>query len=226
MVEAIVERDSTIMSAPFDETGAGDDSPSYVDTPRGLFSESGIWFHVREESLRRYAGPVLDHESVSGLLDQAAVWLRSGQTIALWGLLGFLTLLSPLGAVGLTLLLYLFWETIGPSAANRILIPVFRVLERPFVQMAGYVPILSWLAQADEFWAVGTGLLGFILFRWNVVERAASPLIDRLRAPIYAMPVADHVLRLLIVRAAVRHDVPLPDVDAIREDVLRRLRQE
>lgn len=214
------------MSARFDETGAGDESPSYVDTPKGLFSESGIWFRVREESLRRYAGPVLEHESVSGLLDQAAVWLRSGRTIGVWGLLGFLTLLSPLGAAGVAVLLYLFWQAIGPSAANRMLIPVFRILERPFVQMAGYVPILSWLAQADEFWAVGTGLLGFILFRWNVVERVTSPLIERLRAPIYSMPVADHVLRLLIVRAAVRHDLPLPDVEGLREDVLRRLRDE
>lgn len=206
-----------------DAPSGGEDTP-YVDTPKGIFFEEGIWFRVREESLRTYAGEVLEHERIADLLDQAAVWLRSSRSVAVWGLLGFLTVLPPLGAAVAAYALYLFWETVGPLATNRILLPVFRILERPAVQMAGYVIVLSWLARLDAFWAVGTGLAGFILLRWNLAKRISVPLVDRLRSPIYSMPVADHVLRLLVVRAAVRHDVPLPDVQALREDVLRRMR--
>lgn len=212
--------------AGFDHEPTDEKDTAYVDTPKGIFSEAGIWFHVREDSLRTYAGEVLAHESIESLLDQAAVWLRSSQAIAIWGLLGFLAVVPPIAAVAATLGLYLFWEIVGPSATNRILLPIFRVLERPFVQMAGYVLILSWLARGDEFAAVGAGLAGFVLLRWNLVRRALDPIVERLRRPLYVMPIPDHVLRLLVVRAAVKYDVPLPDVEAIRREVLDRLRED
>jgi hypothetical protein len=202
-----------------------DDVRSYIDTPRGIFSGAGIWFHTREEQLREFAGDVLKHESIEELLSQTGTWLRSGRVVAIWGLLGALMTVPPLPAVLGALVVYIIWELIGPQLVNRPMIRAFGLLERPGVQMAGYVLGLSLLAHADAYWSVGTGLAGFIFVRWELLSRVADPLIDRVRTFIYVLPVADHVLRLVILRAAMKYDVSQPDIDRMEQEVLELMRR-
>lgn len=200
-----------------------DDSTTYIDTPRGIFYASGIWFHTTEDKLREYAGDVLAHEGLEELLDQAAVWLRSGRVVLLWGLLGALLTVPPLAAAAGALVVYLAWEVVGPSLVNRPMVQAFRLLERPGVQMAGYLLGLSFLAQVDAYWSVAAGLAGFILVRWDLLPRLLMPIITRLRRALYRLPAADRVLRLVIVRAAMKYDVSQPDVDRMQEEVWRTM---
>jgi hypothetical protein len=72
--------------------------------------------------------------------------------------------------------------------------------------------------------AVGVGLGGFVLLRWGVLEWASGYLIRPLRRALYPLPVADQVLRGLIVRVALKHRLSLPQVDDITEDILENLR--
>ncbi len=38
---------------------------TFVDTPEGIFTASGVWFRTREDSLYAYAGPVFDREPLA-----------------------------------------------------------------------------------------------------------------------------------------------------------------
>lgn len=202
-----------------------DETSTYIDTPRGIFSGAGIWFHTREEQLREFAGPVFEHEGIEELLSQAAAWLRSGRVVAIWGLLGALLTVPPLPAVIGALVVYIFWELVGPRLVNRPMIQAFGLLDRPGVQMAGYLLGLSVLAQLDAYWSVGTGLAGFIVVRWALLSKVMDPVMEWLRGSIYAVPVADHVLRLVILRAAMKYDVSQPDVDQMEQEVLELMRR-
>ena len=46
---------------------SGAEAPTFVDMPNGIFTASGVWFHVREADLQEWAGPVLESRPVERL---------------------------------------------------------------------------------------------------------------------------------------------------------------
>ena len=103
-----------------------DEYPPFLDTPGGILTASGIHFRTTRALLEDYAGPVLEVVPLATLVDRAEVWLRSGQTLALWVLALLLLVAPPVGAAFAALTLYLGWETLGPSVASPRLVAVFR----------------------------------------------------------------------------------------------------
>lgn len=195
---------------------------TYVDTPRGIFTAAGIWFRTTEAMLAEYAGAVLDHEPLSTLLERAEVWLRSPQTLALWGLLAALPLIPPLPAALVAVTIYVGWSVLGPSFVNRVLARLLRVLDTVWVQVLGYVIGLSWIAEQGQYVALGVGLGGFILLRWGLVKMATAPLVRKLQRALYELPVPDQVLRGVLIQTALRHGSSLPELDAMERAIRER----
>lgn len=195
---------------------------AYVSTPQGLFTASGVWFQATEEALRDYAGPVLAHVSLAELVKRAGRWLRSPTTLAAWVLPPLLALLPPAWAVGAALVLFCGWTLLCPSLVSRRAARVAGWLERPWVQGLFYVFVLSVLAAQNQITAVIVGLAGFLMLRWGLLRRLLRwPLRAALRR-LYALPPEDQVLRAFILRAGLRHNVALPQLERIREQVARR----
>ena len=198
---------------------------TFVDTPEGIYTASGVWFRTREESLYAYAGPVFDREPLARLFMQAEVWLRSPMTLALWLLPLLLFMLSPLQAALAALVVYVGWESLGPSFVSRTVSGVFRVLDLVLLQALYFVLTLSILAAQEQLAALGVGLGGFILLRWSLVRMVTQPVVKRIWATLYKMPVPDQVLRSFIIRAALKYHVSLPELDRIEQEILENLKR-
>ena len=198
---------------------------TFVDTPEGIYTASGVWFRTREDSLYAYAGPVFDHEPLARLFTQAEVWLRSPMTLALWLLPLLLFMLSPLQAALAALVVYVGWESLGPSFVSRTVSGVFRVLDLVLLQAAYFVLTLSVLAAQEQFAALWVGLGGFILLRWSLVRMVTQPVVKRIWATLYKMPVPDQVLRSFIIRAALKYRVSLPELDRIEQEIVENLKR-
>lgn len=196
---------------------------AYVDTPNGIFTAAGVWFHTTEEALRQYAEPVLARVPLPSLLQQAEVWLRSDQTLVLWVLPLALLLVPPLPAALGALTLYVGWRGLSPSFVSLALLRVFRLLDRVWLQGLYYVLVLSVLAGAAQHAALGLGLGGFILLRWGVVARLTQPLVRRLWASLYSLPVSDQVLRAVIIRTALKYRLSLPELDRMEREIHRHM---
>ena len=192
----------------------------YVDTPQGIFTASGVWFRTRVAWLDAYAGAVLEREPLARLLADAALWLRTPQVLTLWFLPLFLWFFAPLQAALGAIVLYLGVATLGPSFVSRRLLGLLRVLDVVLLQAFYYVFMLSVLAAQERLVAVWVGLGGFIVLRWGLLEMATKPLARLVTRSLYALPVPDHVLRALILRAALRYDVALPEIAQIEREVL------
>ena len=192
---------------------------AFVDTPRGIFTSSGVWFRAREEMLRDYAAAVFDHESLAQVLRQAEVWLRSPRTLALWALSVLLVTLPVLPAVLAALVLYLGWAVLGPSFVNRPFLWAFRLMDPVLVQAVLYTVVLSVLGVSGAYAAFATGLVGFILLRWGLVEKVTAPLVERMQRSLYALSVPDQVLRGLVRRAAMKYRVSLPELDEMEQGI-------
>ena len=201
----------------------GSSSPPYVDTPYGILTEGGRWYHVTEQDVQDYAGAVLDHVSLEQLLRWADTWVDSARTVALWGLPLLLWGL-PLGwAAVSTLVLFLGWALLSPALPSLLAVRAVTLLDHVLAQALYYGVAMSAFAAAEMYGAVGVGLGGFVLFRWGVLEWASGYLIRPLQRMLYPLPVADQVLRGLIVRVALRHRLSVPQVDDITQNIIENL---
>jgi len=205
--------------------GVSQASATYVDTERGIFTDSLIWFRTREAWLRDYAGAVFERRSLSLLLGDAAVWVRSPQTLTVWLLPFLLFYLSLLQAILVSLLVFVAWHTMGPALVSRALVPTFRFLETIMLQALAYVGTLSVFAAADRYAAVMVGLVGFILLRWGLLHTILRPVLRILRVPLYRIPVPDYVLRALIVRTALHFRITLADFAPIERSILQHIKK-
>lgn len=202
----------------------------YVDTPKGLFTGGGTWLRTTEAALRDYAGRVLEHVPVGTLLLYTERWLRSAGTLAVWLLLPLLigaylqgvALWVP--AVG-ALVGYLVWALVSPAWVSIALARGLRWLERPGVQGLAYLLGLSYLGLQAAHGAVLIGLAGFILVRWGLVDRLATPLLRPLWHTLYQLPRADQILRAFVVRVALNHHISLPALDRMQDSILSNLRR-
>lgn len=200
-------------------------SATFVETPEGIFTEDGIWFRTRERWIKEYAGGVLEEGRVGELLKEAAVWLRTAQTLALWLLLATLAVATPLQSAVATVAFFALWQAIGPAMVSRWAIPALRVFELVVLQALCFVGVLSWLGASGQVTAVVTGLAGFVMLRWGLLQRLLQPLTEKIWKRLYRMPVPDHVLRALIVRRALRHGITLADFAGIEARIQSHLKK-
>lgn len=192
---------------------------NFVETPHGIFTASGTWFATTCEALETYAGDVLAHESIERLIQQAVVWIRSPESLAVWILPISMLAMPPFPAVLATAASYVAWKTLGPSAVSRSLQRLFAVLDHVWLQGAFYVGVLSYFAAIGEYTEVWIGLFGFILVRWGIVSRIVQPLVQMMQQKLYRLPVPDQVLRGFIVRAAMAYRVSLPELDQMERQI-------
>jgi len=194
-----------------------------VDTPEGIFTSSGVWFRTRIALLEDYAGAIFAHEPLPTVVGHAEIWLRSAQTLALWILPAFLFIVSPVQAGLGALVVYVAWRSLGPSFVNRPMTWLFGVMDLVLIQALYYVFALSTLAAQEQYIAVWTGLGGFILLRWGLVRWATTPLMRPIWRSLYVLPVPDQVLRAMLVRAAMKFGVSLPELDRMERQILDNL---
>lgn len=190
-----------------------------LDTPHGIVSPEGVHFRTTRALLEDFAGPVLAVVPLATLVGRAEVWLRGGPTVALWLLAPLLVVLPPWWAGAGALAAYVLWEVAGPLWVSRRFVAVLRVLERPLVQAALYVAVLSALGVRGQVVAVGVGLLGFVLMRWGVLPWLLRPVVRTLRRPLTTLPPPDQVLRAFVLRAALRHGIALPELERLKREL-------
>jgi len=198
-------------------------SPPYVDTPYGILTAGGRWYHVTEQEVQEYAGAVLDHVSLEQLLRWADTWVDSARTVVLWSLPLLLWGLPVGWALGSAVGLFVGWALLSPALPSLFAVRAVSVLEHVLAQALFYVLSMSAFAAAEMYAAVGVGLAGFVLLRWGVLEWAAGYAIRPLQRMLYPLPVADQVLRGLIVRVALKYRLSVPQVDDITKDILENL---
>lgn len=208
------------MTDKISSSASEDEPPTYVDTPYGLMTAAGRWYHIPEDDVREYAGAVLDHVSLNRLVQWADAWVDSPRTVTLWLLPALLWGLPVLWATGGAVALYVAWAVVSPAWPSVGGARAASGLSHAVVQGLYYVATLSVFAAVEQYAAVGVGLAAFVLFRWGVVGWVFQRVLRPLRRTLYPLPVTDQVLRGLIVRAALKYRVSVPQVDALTSDII------
>lgn len=204
------------------EPDATPDAPAYLNTPRGIFTPAGTQFHTTEEELLAFAGPVFAVQPLAEVIRQAEVWLHSPRTLALW-VMPLLLMVAPLWlAVAGGLAVYVGWSLLAPSLGNATLARVFARLDHVGLQFVWYAGVLGWLASWPDFAKIAVGLLWFVLLRWRVMGLVLKPLLKPAWGALYPLPHTDQMLRATIVSTALAHNLPLPELDRMKQQLAKR----
>ena len=192
----------------------------FVELPTGIFTADGIWFHTSESYLREFAGPIIDRIGIATLLSQAGSWMRSADTAGSFCLVILLLITSPAMAALASVVLYLMWNALVPALVFPSFIRFFSLLSAAWIHGLIYVLILSWLGAGGMISSVIVGLIGFVLLRWGIVRN----LIDRIPAMKNKsgrmLPIADRILRSLMVRYAISFRITLPSTEEFERRIL------
>ena len=196
---------------------------AYIDTPKGIFSARGIWFHTCEDSLRTYAKPLLEHRSLNELIEQAERWLHSPATIALWLWPLWLRLWPLFWAMIGLVVAYLIYAWILPVLVTHVGARILRYLEYPVLQVLFYAVTLGPVAANGQYEVLVAGLVGFLVIRWRWLDRVLMPVVRKLWDKIYHYPVPDKVLKMVIVREAIHYRVDLPEIVEMETSIIEQL---
>jgi hypothetical protein len=207
-------------SADRSDAPDADGTPPYVETPYGIVTGRGRWYHATEEMLRDYAGEVFDYVSLPTLLERSDRWVDSARTVALWIVPPLLLAVSPAWAAAGALGGYVAWKVLSPSFPTPLAVRVIAGMQKVAVQAGYYVILLSVVATSGDYLALTVGLVAFVLLRWGIVDWVLTPLLRPLLQELYPLPVADQVLRGLIVRIALKHRLRLSQLDDMASDIL------
>lgn len=199
----------------------------FVDTPRGIYvHKSGTQFQTSAADLSAKAPELMKKVSLAKIIEQTETLLKAPQTLALILLpilimLGGIIGLYPLGLV-VTFGAFYIWAVYGAKFASSGTASLFKFLGQEWLiwiwNLLGFANFLNWWWQhRSETRQIGTweGIIvlavGFVLFKFGVLEKLMHTFLEKQRAKQYPKPVADFILLKLLGNEAKKQDTSLPE---------------
>lgn len=192
-----------------------------VETPTGLFSASGFWFRTSFRSIDDLAPGLREKIDLHQTVKDTEVWIRSFESVGLWSFLIMLVFNgaypSALVASVLSLIWY-FWRSalIHPSA-TAVLKPF--TIDGPVLVFTLFV--ISYVGNTGRTLDAILGLAFFFVFRFGWLRL----LLDRWHDATRALTMNDRILRMMLIRLAMRHDIPVTSVQTMQADLLDAFRK-
>ncbi len=201
-----------------------DPGSHFIETPRGVFTSAGNWFHITTKGLEKYAPGLLKKHSMEKLIKRAEVWIRSADNI---GILLFMLVLYYQGlfvAALVTLFFIPVWHINKSSFISIPLTAILTVTDKEVFVVLISVFVLSWMGITEQYLSVVTGIVIFCVLKFGwfrmLVEWLYSKTIDR------TLLLNDRVLKMIILKYAIKEDIPVKEVDAMEKEILSLINQQ
>ncbi len=190
----------------------------FIETPRGVFSSAGNWFHMTTPALEKYAPGLLETHSLEKLIKQAEVWIRSADNI---GIILFMLMLYSWGlfpALILTLFFVPLWHISKSSVVSIPLTKLLTVIDKEIVVVIIAMIVLSWMGITEEYLSVFLGIAVFCVLKFGWFRFAVEWIFGKLLKGTLLLN--DRVLKMIILKYAIREDIPVKEVDDMEKEIL------
>ncbi len=190
----------------------------FIETPRGIFTSAGNWFHITSAALEKYAPGLLEIHSLEKLIKKAEVWIRSADNIGiiLFMLLLYLSGLWP--AMLITLFFVPVWHINKSSVISNSLTGLLSVIDKEIVVVIVAMIVLSWMGITGEYLSVFLGISVFCVLKFGWFRF----LIEWTYQKVFrgTLLLNDRVLKMIILNYAIRENIPVKEVDAMEKEIL------
>ncbi len=190
----------------------------FIETPRGIFTSAGNWFHITSEALEKYAPGLLKIHSLEKLIKQSEIWIRSADNI---GIVLFMLLLYFSGlypALLITLLFVPVWHINKSSVISIPLTSLLWVIDKEIVVVIVSMLVLSWMGITGEYASVFLGIIVFCVLKFGWFRFSVEWLYGKLIQGTLLLN--DRVLKMIILKHAIRENIPVGEVDAMEKEIL------
>ncbi|MDI6400702.1 hypothetical protein QLX67_01755 [Balneolaceae bacterium ANBcel3] len=191
---------------------------AFIETPRGIFTSAGNWFHITREHLEAFAPGLLSKHSLKKLIRQSEVWIRSSDSL---GILLFMVLLytsSPLLAVLMTTAFVFVWHLYKSTLVSIGLTKLIQVADKEFFLVLVSVFVLSWMGITGEYISVAAGIVFFCILKFGWLRNLVDIAYSRLKKqPLH---LNDRLLKMLVLRYAIKEDISVKEIQKMEQEIL------
>ncbi len=196
----------------------------FIETPRGIFTSAGNWFHITSKALRSYAPGLLEKHTLEKMVKKAEIWIRSADNI---GIVLFMTLLYYQGllpAVVLTLFFVPIWHINKSSLVSLTLTNILWLLDKEILVVLISILVLSLMGITGQYESVVFGIIMFCFLKFGWIRY----LVEWLHGKLFegTLLLNDRVLKMIILKYAIKEDVPVKEVGAMEKEILSLIEQQ
>ena len=201
----------------------GVNESTYVETPVGLFTAAGNWFHTTEKKLKTYAPDLFKKYSVDRLLDIAEIWIRSSDNLTLVLFMALLFFTNIWTALILSILFLPFWHLNKSAFVTPMTSHLLKVFDLEFVTFLLAVGVLSMEGIAGNYTALVLGLIFFLVFKFGLYRRLINRLF--LTDDPKKITLNDRLLRMIIVKYAMAEGVEIGEIQNMEKEAIRLVKK-
>ncbi len=192
-----------------------------VDTPTGLFSAAGFWYRTSFAAIDDLAPGLRAKIDLHQTVRDTELWIRSFESVGLWTLLISLPFLSayPTALLATVLsLIWYFWRSafIHPAATLFI-----KALTHDAPVLIATLFVISYVGNTGRTLDAILGLAFFFVFRFGWLRM----LIDKWHDASRPLPMNDRILRMMLIRESMRHDIRVESVHSMQTELMMAVRK-
>ena len=190
----------------------------YIETPRGIFTSAGNWFHITSEALERYAPGIMEKHSLEKLVKKSEVWIRSADNI---GIIIFMSLLYFQDLYLALLITFFFvplWHINKSTVVSLLLTGILTVIDKEIIVVLVSMVVLSWMGIGEQYLSVFVGIIVFCILKFGWFRFFIEWLYGKLFAGTLLLN--DRVLKMMILKYAIKENIPVKEVDAMEKEIL------
>ncbi len=190
----------------------------FIETPRGVFTSAGNWFHITSKALEKYAPGLLEKHSLEKLVKKSEIWIRSADNIGITLFMLILNFQGLLPALFVTFFFVPVWHINKSSVVSIWLTAILTVLDKEIIVVLVSLLVLSWMGISEQYLSVFTGIVVFCVLKFGWFRFLVEWLYKKLFKGTLLLN--DRVLKMLILKYALRDSIPVKEVDAMEKEIL------
>lgn len=205
------------------DKATNEEQPTHIDTPAGIFTTSGNWFHTSTKALQKYAPKLFERTTVKDVLKDAETWIRTtdGLTILFFFVLMLTTSIQ--FATVASLIFLPFWYINKSAFTYPGVTKILKTLDIEPVILAIAVGALSVLGINEQYYDLFIGFLVFFLFKFGWYRKLVDRLYHKWKKK--SITLNDRLLRMIIIRYAQAEGENVAEVDKMEKDFLKLINQ-
>jgi len=192
--------------------------PDYLETPAGIFTKNGVWFHTSIDSLKEFSGDLCDRVPLGFLFDKAEQWIKSTDSVGAVLILSCLFFFPLYLGVALGLFLIWLFETMKPAFVSIPLIKIIELLNKDAILLTVAVIPLSWFGMSGMYHQLVVGIILFLCFKFGWVRS----LFEKIRSD-NTIPMNDRVLHMVINKYAIREGIATQSTKIMEQRIIQAM---
>lgn len=190
---------------------------TFIETPRGIFTAAGNWFHTTTGRLRNYAPGLLKKHNLEKIIQDAEIWVRSADSLSIILFMGLLYFVNIQVAFIFTLFFLPFWHLNKSAFVNIASTRLMKLIDYEIFQVALSIAVLSYMGMNELYYSLITGLLFFFFLKFGWYRNLTDYVFRR---QPNQLTLNDRVLKMVILRYAMYENINIAEVRQMESDFL------